>query len=150
MNFRDVFHKVSYLQYPMMAVGLYYAFMPYVVGFDSIWENYNYFLIFTGLGISFSTFQDISKTQNKLSKSVWESPRKGKFFLYLITFSILMFLSMGMFGIYISNSEILPDAAISEILASLSMGFIVISISMLGQLKVAMEMFEYHRRDKEK
>lgn len=57
---------------------------------------------------------------------------------------------MGLFGIYISNSEILPDAAISEILASLSMGFIVISISMLGQLKVAMEMFEYHRRDKEK
>lgn len=139
MKIRDIFHKISYLQYPMMLIGLYYACSPFIVGFEHIWANYNYFLIFTGLGISFSTFQDTTKTQNKFSKSVWENPKKGKFFLGIMSFTSLFALSMGLFGIYLSTSDILTD---------LSLGFIVLSIGLLGQLKVASEMFEYHRKDK--
>jgi len=139
LNTRDLFHKISYLQYPLMAVSLFYAFKPYVVGFDTIWENYNFMLIFGGLGISLSTLQDTTKTQNKLSLQVWQNPKKGKLMLTLIGIMALFLILIGLFGMYSSTSEIIQQLAI---------GTIVTGIGLIGLLKVAMEMFENHRLDK--
>lgn len=33
------FHCISYLQYPIMLVGVFYVFKPYFTSFDSIWES---------------------------------------------------------------------------------------------------------------
>lgn len=139
LNPRDLFHKISYLQYPMMLIGMFYSFKPYIVGFDTIWENYNYAFIFIGLGISFSTLQDTSKTQNKLSRKIWQNPKKGKFALLFLSFLAFFLLIMGLYGVYSSKNEVLEQ---------LSFGIIVLGIGLLGMLKVAIEMFENHRIDK--
>ena len=138
-NPRNVFQKVSYLQYPIMLLGMYYVFKPYFVGFDTTWENYNYALLFMGLSISFSTLQDTTKTQNKLSKKIWENPKKGKIALISIGLMALYLILMGFYGIFLSKIEALKHV---------SYGMIVLGIGMIGLLKAAMEMFENHRLDK--
>ncbi len=37
---------------PLIAFALFYAFMPYVVGFETTWENNSQTLIYRGLGVS--------------------------------------------------------------------------------------------------
>lgn len=138
-NPRNLFHKVSYLQYPVMLVGLYYVLRPYFIGFDTLLENYNYALIFMGLGISLSTLQDTTKTQNNFSKKIWESPKKGKIALFIMLIMALIFISIGIFGIYSSNNSALEQ---------ISYGTFVLGIGILGMLKAAIEMYENHRLDK--
>lgn len=136
---RNIFQKISYLQYPFMIIALYYIVKPYVVGFDTIWENYNYSLIFMGLGISLSTLQDTTKTQNELSRKVWEDPKKGKIAIFIFTFFAAFLILIGFYGVLISTSEILMQ---------LAFGTIVLGIGVIGLLKSAIEMFENHRSDK--
>ncbi|MEO9020691.1 MAG: hypothetical protein ABI237_13730 [Ginsengibacter sp.] len=138
-NPRNVFQIISYIQYPMMLIAMFYVLKPYFLGFDTIWENYNYTLIFMGLAFSFSTLQDTTKTQNKFSKKIWENPEKGKTALVIFGLMALCFLLLGFFGIYISKSEILQQV---------SFGMIVLGIGLIGVLKSAIEMFENHRLDK--
>lgn len=135
------FHYVSYLQYPIMLGGLYVAISPYINGFDpdTILENVNSLLVFMGLSISFSTLQDTTKTQNEVSKRVWEDPKKGR--MFIITLAIATFLVMFLGLIEYVN---VTDTQLKE----LSFGFIVLGISLMGLLKAAIEMFENHRLDK--
>ena len=70
---------------------MYFAFKPYLYGLDYLkdnpevmFDNLNSVLIFMGLGISFSSLQDTSKTQNELSKKIWQNPRKGKIAIIII------------------------------------------------------------------
>ena len=136
---KRVFEKISYLQYPAMLAGLYFVAKPYFVGFDSIWEHYNYAMIFMGLGISLSTLQDTTKTQNSFSKKVWQDPKKGKVAIIVIAMMALLFVLIGLFGIYFSTNEILKQ---------LAFGTIVLGIGIIGMLKAALEIFENHRLDK--
>lgn len=139
LNAKDLFHKISYLQYPLMLVGLYYAVRPYIVGFDMLWDSLNNLLIFMGLGISFSTLQDTSKVQNEASRRVWEDPKKGKAFLTFMSIATLVFIVLGLVGYF---------AAPNKILQELSFGLIVLGIGFMGMVKSAVEMFENHRKDK--
>lgn len=141
INAKDLFHKISYLQYPLMLVGLYYAVRPYIVGFDTLFENLNTLLIFMGLGISFSTLQDTSKVQNEASRRIWEDPKKGKFFLTFMSIFTLFLISLGLLGYF---------AAPNEILQELSFGLIVLGIGFMGMVKSAVEMFENHRKDRQR
>lgn len=84
MSFTRFFHLISYLQYLLMLLGLYYAIHPYFNGLDAIANNFelaltdiNKMLVWMGLGISFSTLQDTTKTQNDFSRKIWEDPKKG-------------------------------------------------------------------------
>lgn len=99
MDFRKFFHYVSYLQYPLMLLALYFAFKPYFFGFDQlkekpelVFENLNSLLIFMGLAVSFSSLQDTTKTQNKFSEKIWRSPKKGKIMIGVISAMIIYFL----------------------------------------------------------
>ena len=140
-NPRDIFHKISYAQYPLMFIAVIYALKPYISGFESFFENYNYTLIFMGLAISFSTLQDTTKTQNKLSRKTWENPRKGKRVLVLMGCMALFFLLAGLYGMYVSKIDGLQQV---------SLGLLVLGIGLIGMLKSATEMFENHRLDKKK
>lgn len=139
MNVKKVFHSISYLQYPLLLLAVFYALRPYFVGFDTIWCSINQMLIFAGLGVSFSTFQDTKKTQNAFSKRIWEHPKKGKRALVLMSLLTVGLLLLGMYGLYISDGEILTE---------ISFGVIVLGIGYIGVLKSAVEMFENHRKDK--
>lgn len=145
MNHKVFFQYISYLQYPLIAVGVYFSVKPYFFGIEwlannpeMVFESINSFLLFTGLAISFSSLQDPTKTQNNFSKSVWESPSKGKFFIAMLCFMIVFCLSLGLMGYYFA-----PDGIFKEV----SVGTIVMGLGMLGMLKTALEMFEYHRKD---
>lgn len=138
-DLKDVFHKVSYLQYPLMVVAVYFSILPYIEGFDTIWQHYNNMLIFAGLGISFSTLQDTTKTQNDFSKRVWEDPKKGKLVLILLSSLTFFMIIIGSYGYFFTQ-----DSALSE----MAFGTIILAIGFIGLIKAALEMFENHRLDK--
>ena len=139
MRMNNFFHKISYLQYPLMLIALFHALVPYFSGFDAFWPSINQALIFAGLGISFSTLQDTRKTQNDFSKKIWQDPKKGKRALLLIAVSTMVMLVFGMYGFYVSHNEIIKEVAF---------GLLMLGIGYVGLLKSAIEMFENHRSDK--
>jgi hypothetical protein len=134
------FHRISYLQYPLMLVAMYFILQPYLNGFQDALADINKGLVFLGLGISFSTLQDTTKTQNKISLRVYQNPGYARAFKISMIIVILFMLISGIFGMFASDDE-----KISEI----SLGMIVMGIGMIGMLKAVFEMAENHRRDKE-
>ena len=146
MTFKNFFHYISYIQYPLMITALFFAFKPYLSGFDFLKENpdllfksLNLTLVFMGLGISFSSLQDTTKTQNNFSLRVWENPKYGKIAIITLCCLIVLTLLYGMIGYFTIEGGIIKD---------LSIGAIVLSLGMFGLLKTAVEMFENHRKDK--
>jgi uncharacterized membrane protein len=139
MNPRRFFHLLSYLQYPLILLGGYYALKPYWNGFEIDLDDINLMLVFMGLSVSFSTLQDPTKTQNKLSKKVWESPKKGKIFIGYLTLAIIAMIGSGIYGMI--NTQ---DSRLKEI----SFGLIVLGIGMISLLKTSIDMFEHHRKNK--
>ena len=136
---RKIFHVISYLQYPMMLVAMYFILQPYFNEFQGIYKSLNSGLIFLGLGVSFSTLQDTTTTQNEVSRKIWEHPTKGKIFLILISIVTFTLIITGIIGVFAAE-----DALLSE----LSLGLVVLGIGLVGLLKSASEMFENHRLDK--
>ena len=136
---RKIFHLVSYLQYPFVIAGSWFIISPLIFKTGDFWQGYNNALIFFGLGISLSTLQDTSKTQNSFSKKVWESPRKGKFFIGMFSVAILIFLGAGLY-FYLKETE--------SIMKEVSIGLIVLGIGSISMLKSMIEMREHHRKDK--
>ena len=141
-----LFHLISYLQYPFHLFGFWYLIKIYKVlftGFDGnlepMYADIQNTLVFIGIGLSFSTLQDTTTTQNNFSKKIWQSPRKGKLFLWSIAVSMAFMLTLGLIG-FLSTTD--------NMLSELSLGLIVLAIGILGVLKAAVEMFENHRLDK--
>jgi uncharacterized protein YneF (UPF0154 family) len=131
-----------------MLAGLFFALKPYFNGLEALKEDpemvfsdLNTLLIFMGLSISFSSLQDTTKTQNKLSQRIWENPVKGKIAIVVICGIIAFNLLYGLTGYFITEKGIIKD---------LSLGAIVLGLGMFGMLKAAVEMFENHRKDKRK
>ncbi|NAS30766.1 hypothetical protein GTQ40_07265 [Flavobacteriaceae bacterium R38] len=140
MNFKLYFHYISYLQYPLMLIALFYSFRPILFDSELDLKNVNSMLVFAGLAVSFSTLQDTSRTQNKISRRIWESPKKGRIFLAYLGILNLFLIVYGVYG-FLSNKE---DGILTEI----SFGIIVLGIGMIGMLKSGIEKFEKHRKDK--
>ncbi len=106
-------------------------------GFNSIWEDFGNVLLFMGLGISFSTLQDTTKTQNKISLRVWENETYSKRMILATSFATLVFISMGVYGFFSFKNAIPKE---------FSIGVIAFGISMIGLIKAMMEMAENHRK----
>ena len=133
---KKLFHNISYLQYPLLLIGLYFVCKPLIFGYDTIWADYNKSLIFFGLGVSFSTLQDVTKTQNKLSKRIWENTKYSKAFLIYTVLLILLFLFFGMYCLFITDNLNYKE---------LSFGLIGMAIGMIGLLKGGVEMATLHQ-----
>ncbi len=141
METRQVFHIISYLQYPLLLVVLYYyaLFIVSLTNQAPKWIELNNALVFLGMAIAISTLQDTTRTQNKLSRKIWEDPKKGKIAILIMTFMVLLFLAMGIIGFLNSRESIHKEV---------SFGLVVLGIGLVGMLKSAIEMFENHRKDK--
>jgi uncharacterized membrane protein len=129
-----------------MLVGLFFALQPYLQGFEILKQNPNIIfkslnnvLIFMGLSVSFSSLQDTSKTQNELSKKIWEDPIKARIMIIIMALAILFFLLSGLFGYFFLEVGVMKEVSI---------GIIIFGLGMFGLLKAAIEMFENHRKDK--
>jgi len=146
MTFRQFFQVISYLQYPLMLLALYFAFNPIIIGLDLVkenpniyFENMNRMLIFMGLGVSFSALQDTTKTQNRFSRKIYEDPVKGKILILAIILMIGIFLVLGLIGFFSIEDQAFND---------LATGMIIMGLGMFGFLKAGVEMFENHRLDR--
>jgi Na+(H+)/acetate symporter ActP len=145
MSSRDVFQAVSYLQYPMLLVALGYAARSAIAmasaageGWSPAYGDWNYVLLYAGIGIGLSSLQDPRKAQNELSRKVWQDPRKGRWMLALIAAYAFGAMATGLAGAYLAG-----DTAVSQ----LSLGLLALGLGMLGLLKTAIEMREHHRLD---
>ena len=140
-NPRTIFHLISYLQYPLMLAAVAF-YVPFILSLKSgalDWTYLNYALIIFGIALSFSTLQDTTKTQNKLSRKIWESPTKGKITIVVMALFAFSMIIGGLSMLYFSQTGITESVAV---------GLIVLGIGLIGLLKSAIEMFENHRKDK--
>lgn len=154
-DYKNIFQLISYFQYPFFLAGIgyiTYSFYILLSGtsnssdapllemlFESIAHYWNMAFFMFGLGVSFSTLQDTKKTQNNLSKNVWQDPLKGRVALIFMSFIALFFISLSFVGMFIIQDSILT---------MLSYGFLAFGIAYVGVLRAAIEMFEYHRLDR--
>ncbi len=140
-NPRKIFHLVSYLQYPLVIAAV-ICYIPFVVALTNNeldWNSLNYVLILFGVSLSFSTLQDTKKTQNKISRKIWEHPTKGKIALVFMAIIAFGFIAFGLFTFFQSSTENTENVAV---------GLVVLGIGFIGILKSSIEMFENHRKDK--
>lgn len=144
---RDLFQQLSYLQYPAMLVALGYIFKSGLAlgaqdagGMPAVFDDWNYALLYAGVGIGLSSLQDPTLTQNKMSLRVWQDPRKGRWMLGLLTFYALGAMAVGLVGAYLAATTLVNQ---------LSLGLIAFGLGMIGLLKTAIEMREHHRLDRQ-
>lgn len=133
---KKTFHIISYLQYPFMIVSIYYCYREFVMNGAPSFPDINKGLMYLGLGVSFSTLQDTTKTQNSISRRVFENPRYAQRFIVIVSVLVGLFVAIGLFGTLISNNSILNELAI---------GCLGLGIGMMGMLKAVIEMAEHHR-----
>lgn len=138
---RKVFHTISYLQYPLLlaALGFYVPFVISMLNKQPDWESLNHVLILFGVSLSFSTLQDTTTTQNKISKKIWQHPTKGKVALVIIAIMAFGFMVAGLVALMWFKADHSQTVAV---------GVTVLGIGLLGVLKAAIEMFEHHRLDR--
>jgi len=143
----DVFQGVSYLQYPLMLVALGYAIksgfaiaMADAAPGAESFADWNYVLLYAGLGIGLSSLQDPRRVQNEVSRKVWQHPRRGRWMLALLAAYAFGAMAIGLVGAYLSATSVLRE---------LSVGLLAFGLGMLGVLKTAIEMREHHRLDRQ-
>lgn len=143
---RDFFQALSYLQYPALAVALVYAVLAGLAlgkarqaGMGPAFDLLNYVLLYAGVGIGLSSLQDATKTQNELSRKVWQDPRKGRWMLVLLAVYALGAMAVGLVGAYRAETTVMNQ---------LSLGLVAFGLGMVGLLKTAIEMREHHRLDR--
>ena len=147
---KRTFHILSYIQYPLLILGLFLTIKPFFSGLDYLSSNPDYFfsiynkaLILFGVALSFSTLQDSNKTSLKFEKKIYSNPKKGKFFILLTMIVVLIFFIYGFIG-YLGLFEK------SNIIEEFSYGSIVMAIGLIGYLKMQIEIFSNLREDKKK
>ena len=147
MSVRDVFQWVSYLQYPALLVAVGYAVKAVLSvaatgadGWSPVFDDANYVLLYAGVGIGLSSLQDPARTQNEVSRRVWQDPRKGRWMLALLAFYALGAMVVGLAGAYLADSTVVNQ---------LSLGLVAFGLGMVGLLKTAIEMREHYRLDRQ-
>ena len=145
-SMRNIFQGLSYLQYPALIVALGYIFKSGLAvasiktaGWLPIYDDWNYALLYAGVGVGMSSLQDPRKTQNTMSRKVWEDPRKGGVMLWVLAVQALLPIVLGLLGAALASSTAL---------AQLALGLVAFGLGMIGLLKTAIEMREHHRLDK--
>lgn len=143
---KQIFHIVSYLQYPVLLFAIYYSVKPYSYGFEHLrnninilFENYSYFLALLGIAFSFSTLQDTTKVSLNVEKKIWGNPKKAKRFLITIAVFTISLLIFGVFGYFVSRNENINQ---------LSLGVIILGIGLISLLKTGLEIFENHQNNR--
>lgn len=110
-----------------------------ITDIQTIFYYFNQALVFMGLGISFSTLQDTTTTQNETSRRVWEDPIKGKRMITISSLTTFFIISIGIIGLF---------SPLESVIKQISVGLIAMGIGWIGMLKAMIEMFKNHRTDK--
>jgi hypothetical protein len=143
-SIKQIFHALSYLQYPLYILASVFAIKPYINGLDYAIEhldllisNLNYFFIFLGLGIGFAGLQDINKIHLKFEKKVLHDPIKIKIFLLITAISTALMLLFGVFGYFLIDNKHVHE---------ISLGILILGIGFIGVLKLQLELVEMNSK----
>ncbi len=146
-NMKQIFHTLSYLQYPFLLIGLFLIIKPFFKGFEFLsansaylFQTYNNALIFLGLALSFASLQDPAKTSLRYEKKVWRNPKKAKIIFIFTIFTMLIFFISGALGFIVKEN----------VIKEFSYGSIILAIGLLGYLKLQIDIFENHKEIDEK
>ncbi|UXE68195.1 MAG: hypothetical protein KA713_06315 [Chryseotalea sp. WA131a] len=74
--------------------------------------------------------------QNKFSQRIYDNPRKTKFFLWIMVTQTVIYLTLGLIGLFGSI----------KFLQELGFGLIALGVGFVGMLKSAIEMADYQRK----
>ena len=80
--------------------------------------------------------QDTKKTQNKLSKKIWQDPKRSKRVLIIMFVLVLFLIGFGVYFLLVETDVPIKDLAV---------GLIVLGIGYLNMTKSAMEMAANHQ-----
>ncbi len=139
LDARQLFQWLSYLQYPALLVAALHAMQPLLHNGQGLLDAYNSALLYAGVGVGLSSLQDPTKTQNTMSRKVWQDPRKGALMLGVLGVQTLLPIMLGLVGAALADTTALSQ---------LSLGCVAFGLGMIGLLKTAMEMREHHRLDR--
>lgn len=141
-NPKQIFHTISYLQYPLLLVGLFLIAKPIFKGYNFLSENpeylfetYNNALIFLGLTLSFASLQDPSKTSLRYEQRIWRNPKKAKTIFIITICTTALFFVSGIIGFLAKES----------LMRNFSYSSLILGIGLLGYLKLQLDIFENYR-----
>lgn len=136
------FHYVSFLQYPFMAIALYYCYAPLFKGLDnfdldSLIESFNLGLLFMGIALSFTSLADIRK-RTKLGDKVFGKEKRARNWLIYVSCLVLATFCLAIICRFFLNNEKFENLAI---------GIFVFGIGLLGLLRMNIEIIKSYQKD---
>ncbi len=145
-NIRQLFHLLSYFQYPLVLIAFFLLIKPLLKGFEYLslhpeylFDTYSIALTFLGLSLSFSALQDPDKTSLWFERTIWKNSRKAKGILFTTMGTSLIFFAAGLFA-FIASESFKKEFAY---------GSIVLAIGLLGYLKFQLDIFDKYRKERE-
>jgi len=136
-NYKNLFHYISFLQYPFLLIGLYYSYKHTFYENTQIWADINYSLLFIGIGISFASFADLSR-KSKIEKKLMKNKKFVKAFLIYLIILILIIIGVGVYSLFFTNIKPLQELAV---------GIIVFGIGVIGLLKTFIDSVEINKKN---
>lgn len=124
-----VFHYFSFIKYPILTIGIYYFYKPFFSENSNLLENYNYGLIFLGLGMGLDSLKDYGKL-TWFDKKVYHKPKIAKYYFSILGIVILSIIASGVIGYFSTEQSTLKE---------LSIGFIIFGIGTIGILKAGIQ-----------
>ncbi len=143
---RQLFQWLSYLQYPLLVVTAFHVIQAALAsasirtaGWTPTLDAANLALLYGGVAIGLSSLQDPTRTQNELSRRIWQDPVKGRVMLWVLAMEAFVPITVGLVG---------ASLATDAVLGQLALGLVAFGLGMIGLLKTAIEMREHHRSDR--
>lgn len=132
-KFLTLIHKLNYLQYPFIIIGVIYSFKPNFIENSNTLEDFNLSLSFLGIALSFTGLSDVSKIKG-ITKRVLTHPRNGKIYIVYLVILFFLFFGIGIYA-YFQNED--------NTLKELSTGMIILSIGIISLIKMSVEIIEH-------
>lgn len=120
-----IFHYLSFIKYPIMALALYFVYQPVFNDQINVVAGLNKGMILMGVGLGLDSLKDYKKL-NWLDRQVFHRPNLAKVYLTVMGLIIFSFIILGIKEYFSSQ-----DSKIKE----LSLGMIVFGIGAIGFLK---------------
>ncbi|GAA4277837.1 hypothetical protein [Aquimarina mytili] len=132
-----IFHYISFLQYPFLIIALYYCYKPIIFESEDFASDYNFGLLFLGIGLSFTSLADIKK-RTKLGDRIFGKPKNAKRWIIYLSILIVIIFTLGIFTMFFTKHQELKD---------ISVGLLVLGIGIIGLLRMNLEIIKTYQED---
>ena len=128
------------MQYPFLALALYYCYKPLIFEKDTMISDFNNGLLFLGIALSFSSLADIRK-RTKIGDKIYGNPKFAKRWIWYICILIVFIFGLAIFLHFFSESEELKGLVV---------GMFILGIGVVGLLRMNLEMIKSYQENPKK